>query len=340
LTADGPLSIALGDAWIGAQRASAASLTDAIATRADVIFTHDVGAAEAALAERTAGQQVWVFLHSPIPFALYVAWCWGVPEQSWEEVAAYHDVRTWTAREIRVLERVDRVVVPCRDAAAELIRVDSAYRTPLERATLLLTAGAGPARQHPEASVGELRRRWKLPEDEPVGLFLGSAQPYRGLDIVTAAVARLPGPGELPGAIAVAGVDADRLARHPRLRALGRVREVSDLMAAVDFIINVNRFSLLDLSLIEAIEAGTPMLLSETGGNRTFARLGAGAVLLRELSPTAAAEGLRRMFTLDASAVADLRMQSRSCYESHFTPRHLRDRHVALYDEVAVTTHA
>lgn len=340
LTVDGPLAVALGEAWSGAQGTSATALADALATGADVIFAHDVASAEAALAERGAGQQVWVFLHSPMPYALYVAWCWGVPEQSWEEVAAYRDVQTWTAREIRALEQVDRIVLPSADAADELIRVDSGYRAPLQRARFLLTGGAGPRRKHPAASARDLRRRWNLPEDERLGLFLGNAQPYRGLDVVTDAVAALPALKELPGAIAVAGVDRERLARHPRLHGLGRVQDVADLLAAVDFVINVNRFSLLDLSLIEAAEAGRPLLLHDAGGNRTFARLGAGAVTIGDLSPTAVGEGLRQMFTLDASTLASLGARSRSCYDTHFTLRHLRDRHVALYDESTVTANA
>jgi hypothetical protein len=68
--------------------------------------------------------------------------------------------------------------------------------------------------------------------------------------------------------------------------------------------------------------------------------LGAGVVMMRGLSPATVGDGLREMFTLDASTLADLGAKSRRCYETHFTLRHLRDRHVALYDEAAVTTNA
>src|SRR5260370_3439269 len=51
-------------------------------------------------------------------------------------------------------------------------------------------------------------------------------------------------------------------------------------LASVDFLINVNRFTLFDLSTIEAAQAARPLLLHAVGGNRTFERLGAGCIML------------------------------------------------------------
>ena len=336
----GGLDGAIAAAWEDAQRGSAGALADAVGAAADVLFAHDIPGAEAALEARKPGQQVWVFLHSPMPIALYVVWCWGVPERAWEEVAQFPDVQAWMSRELRVLDAVDRIVLPCPEAAGELARADPRFETALRRATFILTGASGPIRHDPSKTREELRAHWNLPLHEPLGLFLGNAQPYRGLELLTGAVSALPQGTAAIGTLVVAGVAADRLPKHARIRALGRVEEVADLLAAVDFVINVNRFSLLDLSLIEAIEASKPLLLHQTGGNVAFARLGVGCVLIDELSAEAIGRGLETMFSQSPASREQLGRDSRTCYERHFTPRHLRDRHIALYDEVSLSVSA
>jgi len=101
---------------------------------------------------------------------------------------------------------------------------------------------------------------------------------------------------------------------------------------AVDFVINVNRFSLFDLSTIEAMEAGKPLLLHSIGGNRAFERLGAGCVMLRDLEPATIGAGLAHLSSLQQSMLLSLGRQSRECWERHLTPRLMWERHLALYD--------
>jgi glycosyltransferase involved in cell wall biosynthesis len=162
-----------------------------------------------------------------------------------------------------------------------------------------------------------------------VGVYLGSPEPYRGFDALIAAVERL---ADTPVVIAVAGPNPARVPAHPALRALGRVEDISSLLASADFLINVNRFTLFDLSTIEAAEAGKPLLLHAAGGNRAFERLGAGCVMLPDLQPATIADGLARMASADAATLAELGRKSRACWEQHLTPHAMWQRHLALYD--------
>jgi len=172
-----------------------------------------------------------------------------------------------------------------------------------------------------------LRRAWKLPLDAPVGLYLGNHQAYRGLDALMEAVPLVD--AAVRGIVAVAGPPRHHVTRHPRLRALGHVSAVADLLSAVDFVINVNRFSLFDLSTIEALEAGKPLLMHDVGGNRTFKALGAGAEMVRDLEPATIAAGLSRMFAASSDRLDALSAESRGCYLAHLTRAHLWSRHAA-----------
>ncbi len=335
--ARGPVHKVMEGVASGVVEVAAASLSAAVHDgETSVLFTHDSFVAEAALTARRPTQQVWLFVHAPFPAALYHAWCFGLPEADWRDVLAFPDVRCFGDRELDVLKRVDRILLPCPEAADELARVDARFGEVLKRASFTLTGGASPRRERnldPDRAAS--RRRLGLPgneRNERIGLFLGNTQPYRGFDLLSVALARLPKRQTLPGLVAVAGPDPDSLPRHPRLLPLGRVSDVAGLLDAVDFVVNVNRFSLFDLSLIEAAEAGKPLLLSAVGGNRAFQRLGAGCVLLGELSEASVAKGLEALFRMPASELAELGRSSRTAWESALTPRHLYERHMALMD--------
>jgi glycosyltransferase involved in cell wall biosynthesis len=306
-----------------------ASLSQARARGADVLFAHDLAGAEAALATRS-GENVWLMLHAPMPFGLYVAWSWGIPELDWREILALPDVRALVNREIDACQRVDRLILPCPEAFDELVRCDARFESLRSRVSYVIT-GARRGGGGPVVTQGEARARFGLPLDQPIGLFLGNSEPYRGLDRLLEGLDAVGDPRVVPGCVAIAGPDRRSLPASRRIRALGRVSDVSTLLTAVDFVVNVNRFSLFDLSLIEALEAGRPLLMHATGGNRAFQRLGAGCDMLPDLETQSIADGLERMFSLPAAARNALVARSRACYDAHLTLDAFRLAHERVY---------
>jgi glycosyltransferase involved in cell wall biosynthesis len=290
---------------------------------ADLYFVHDVFALDSVKARSRSGE-VWLLVHSPMPVALYHAWNWGQPEWPWEEIAGLPDVKQWIERELESWSLANRVLLPCPEALEELVRVDARFEQANPRIEYLLSG----------SSVGSGGgSSMELGDREPLGLFLGSHQAYRGLDAVVKALPLLPDRRELPGRIVVAGPDPDSLPSHPRLRKLGRVDDVPALFRQVDFLVNANRFSLFDLSNIEAAAAGKPLLLHAVGGNKAFSRLGAGCRLFEPLTPEAIAAALTEMFSMPRSALAALGQRSRDCYERHLTAEAMWERHLELYDK-------
>ncbi|MDX1996905.1 MAG: glycosyltransferase family 4 protein [Thermoanaerobaculia bacterium] len=313
--------------------AEVAPSLEAALVNADVLFAHDAWTADRLLARRRPGQDVWLFLHAPFPLGFFQVWSFGRPDLPWQTIAELTDVRAATERELATFRAVDRLILPCAEAGDEFLRFDSRFAEPLARAEFLPTGAAGPNRRFPAEDRVRLRRRFGLPEAAPIALFLGNDQPYRGLDTLLDALPALA-PG--PGLVAVAGPAPDRLPTHPRLRALGRVTAVADLLAAVDFVINVNRFSLFDLSTIEALAAGSPLLLHATGGNRAFGRLGAGCRMFPDLAPETIARALDGLFRLDEFERQRLADASRACWVEHLSPAVWWRRHAELYRQEVV----
>jgi hypothetical protein len=294
----------------------------------DVFVAHDAFVAERLLDVRRPGQQVWLMMHAPMPLGLDLAWSWGVPEWPWEAILALPDVAHWVRWEIGICSAVDRLITPCPEALAELARADRRFaQLPFD---YVLTGAEGRARRFPHESRAELRARWDLPGTTPVGLFVSSPLPYRGLDVLLEAIAALP--SSLAGIVAIAGSSRGLPPADPRVRPLGLVPDITDLLSTVDFVVNVNRFSLFDLSTIEAAEAGRAMLLHATGGNIRFERLGVGAVMLHDLQTTTVARGLETCFKMAEDRRSMLGEASRRCYDEHLTLEHLWREHTALYD--------
>ena len=341
---------------------SQASLASSVG--ADVIFSHDPFSAESALRQRGGSQQVWMMCHGVTPIVLYAVWSWGIPEADWRSFLDYPDVRTWIDWELDVWSRVDRLVFPCPEATESFRIIDSRFDALADRGHFVLSGAAAPGRRRgvdasssgadgsasanlatsganlatSGANLATSGANLLGPQSPGtrVGLYLGSAEPYRGFDALLAAADVLP-----PGvnlAIAVAGPPTSKVPQHRFMRALGRVDDVAALFASVDFLINVNRFSLFDLSTIEAAEAGKPLLLHAVGGNRTFERLGAGCMMLRDLEPATIAAGLAHAASLEESMLLSLGRQSRECWERQLTPRHMWERHLALYDAASADT--
>jgi glycosyltransferase involved in cell wall biosynthesis len=315
---------------------------------ADVIFTHDPFSTEAALRVRTPNQQVWMMCHGVTPIVLYAVWSWGVPEADWQSFLQYPDVRSWIDWELGVWSRVDRLVFPCAEATESFRTIDARFNALADRAQFVVSGAAAPPRPATpvRSNAGDLRSN---PADLPasgadvlgprspvtrVGLYLGSAEPYRGFDALMAAVDTLS--TTLSLTVAVAGPPPSQVPTHPLVRSLGRVDDVGSLFASVDFLVNVNRFSLFDLSTIEAAEAGKPLLLHAVGGNRAFERLGAGCVMLGDIEPGTIAAGLTHMASVEEPTLAVLSRQSRQCWERLLTPHHMWVRHLELYDTADV----
>ena len=300
----------------------------AAAADADLVITHDSFSTEAALAARRPRQRLWMMVHAVTPMSLYVAWSWGVPEVDWRPLLELPDVRSWLDWELQVWKQVDGVIIPSPEATESFATIDRRMGDVLAGARYVLSgATAPPSRGAHVDFFGARDPRHRI------GLYLGSPEPYRGFDALVDGVKSLPVDADV--GVAVAGPDSRKVAPHPLLRALGRVEDVGALLSSVDFLINVNRFSLFDLSPIEAMQAGKPLLLHAVGGNRAFERLGAGCVMIPDLQPRTIADGLLTIAALDRSNLDALGRKSRACWEHQLTPRHAWERHLALYDEIA-----
>ncbi len=136
------------------------------------------------------------------------------------------------------------------------------------------------------------------PTQGPTVFFVGRHEPRKGVDILVAAMADLPGDvslwvaGDGPQTAALKGATRD----DPRVHWLGRISEQEKarrLRAADVFCAPALGGESFGIVLLEAMAAGTPVVASSIAGYRDVARGGLDAALVEPGNPVALAAELK-----------------------------------------------
>ena len=168
------------------------------------------------------------------------------------------------------------------------------------------------------AAVAEARARWGLPAR--LALYIGMTQPHKNLPRLLDALARVvrePGGADVALAIAGPWVPAQQAPLRARVAALGlapHVRFLGTLTDAelgvayhlADVVVQPSLVEGFGLTVLEAMQAGTPVVASDIPAFREIA--GDAARLVDPHSPASIADGLRAVLDDPARAAALARL--------------------------------
>ena len=127
------------------------------------------------------------------------------------------------------------------------------------------------------------RSRWNLPEDVPMGLFVGDIRSNRkNLETVLSALVTVPDlhltvVGSTEGSPYIER--ANTLGIGDRVHFLGYRLDVSEIMKAVDFFVFPSRYEPFGMVVTEAMATGLPVITCETTGASEVITPAAGIVL-------------------------------------------------------------
>jgi len=172
----------------------------------------------------------------------------------------------------------------------------------------------------PDNAESSAREQFGLPQDVPLGLFVGDIQtPRKGLDTILQALPHVPAVH-----VAIAGAVEESpypdLARtlqvSKRTHFLGFRRDVAAIMNAADFLVFPSRYEACSLVLLEALGSGLPIITARTAGGAELVTPDAGIVLEDPDDLQALASALRRLAT-DEPARSEMRHRARAIAEAH-----------------------
>lgn len=268
--------------------------------RPDLIHAHNV---KAALVVRLAAGR-----STPIVVTVH-----GVPDAEYAAAA-------------RLLRRcADRVVAVSEHVAEQLER----HGLPAERITLVENSISVPP-AHDRAGA---RRRLGLPDGTPVAVCVARLAEQKRHDLLLEAWAKLPSDwllllaGDGPTRPQVEEA-VRRLGLTDRVQVLGERRDVDVLLAAADLMVLPTDWEGMPISMLEAMGAGVPVVVSRVGG--VVETLGEGVLLVDPGSAPALADALDAAFG-DRAALAELGARGQALVRERYAPELMLHAYSAIY---------
>lgn len=187
------------------------------------------------------------------------------------------------------------------------------------------------------------RAQLAVPEDAVFGLCVSLMRPEKGHADLLEAIRQLP--DDPPVVVAMAGdgplltsvgatVDSDPDLRR-RSRVLGYRRDIANLIAACDFVVQPSLEDALPTALISALAAGRPIVGTNVGGIPDIVAPGCGT-LVDAGCPSALSAGIAAMahqIHTDAAGLAAMHRRARERYEGHFSAQVWVHRLRTVYEE-------
>lgn len=144
-----------------------------------------------------------------------------------------------------------------------------------ERSLLIENVMGGDVEDAPSMPAGEVRQRWGIAHDAPLALYTGTFEAYQGLELLTAAAARLAVSHTAARVLVVGGEPAQVEAARERAVALGAqsvmvftgqmpAREIPSFVAACDVLVSPRiRGTNTPLKIYSYLRSGRPIVATD-----------------------------------------------------------------------------
>lgn len=241
----------------------------------------------------------------------------------------------WTAR--RFNEHFHAITGAVKDHNVAALGIEP------DRVTVVLRGRDGSRLGSPSPDRrNEARRRLGLSDDDDVLVNVGRQEFQKGQRYLLEAIERLTAAGRRPVALilgrrGVASAELDELAKRPglegRVRFLGHVDDVADVLAAADVFVFPSLFEGLGGSLIEAMALGLPIVASDLPAVREVLEDGANAALVPPADAGALAGAIAGLLG-DRARAARFGRRSRELFEERYTLEASTEQMASLYHRI------
>jgi hypothetical protein len=239
--------------------------------RCDLLFVHEVQIARriAFFRPAEARERLVLLTHSPTFYAhQWVAYL--RPEDNHAELAKIDYVRRAVQEELEMMLGVRAVAWPFPEA-------EEGYRewvkARAEGRGRVVYAPTGVRPPEPGQSVESLHAAWGITAEQKVALFMGRPHPDKGFGPFLE-WARASAAGHDGWTFVFAGPEARHFSPDlSHVRAVGYVHDNAAAYLAASLVLIPNRFSYLDIGLLECLALGAPVATTATGGHRAVLRL-------------------------------------------------------------------
>jgi len=187
-----------------------------------------------------------------------------------------------------------------------------------------------------------VRRRLGLDSKDFLIVAVGRLVHEKGFDVLVRATKYLYDSGISNIHVAIAGDGPQRkileklvesLDLKTKVHFLGYVKDISEIYSAADVFVSSARRSAFDLTLIEALSAGVPVIATDVGGNKEA--IGDAGVLIKPEDPEALARALMELIK-NRKLRENLSLKAVERFKKHFSTEKMVHSYVQLLNHIVL----
>jgi len=224
----------------------------------------------------SAASYPWIWFHD----AFNLSMCLDLIPP-WQKVILQPHCPLWPSEEVADTKKTSpEIVAWAKNAELRAFNRADVCVFPNEEAGMIYDGLLNPRTRVEYLMSGckEMVPRHELPLDPKwiYFLYMGRRIPIKGFDIVLEAFQKAY---EKDPTLRLLLAGSGDTVRSPGVIDLGHVPEPANWLAACDYLVSANRQSYFDLSVMEALSLGTPLIIACTGGHRKFMELDSPGVI-------------------------------------------------------------
>jgi glycosyltransferase involved in cell wall biosynthesis len=297
-----------------------------MALRADLVVVHNIETLDKIMRyidrQRTA---VAIIQHGPTTSTYQNATNFD-PNMTVTEAKEYPIVNKIHQKELGFYKTVDFIICPCPEAMEAYSDFYPEWNSIMkDKMAICLT---GTHRPQIINSREEWRKKLNIPETAVMAVYIGRYHPHKGFDILMQAVELAQKKIDKEFYLVCAGGRDAGQKKIKNVLHIGYTNDVGGLLNASDFMINSNKYSFFDLSILEALSLSKPILLTDAGGNKEIKRL-IPEIEMVKTNALDLADGIIKMINKNLNADTGAISEK---YKKHFSPSAFVENHEKLYD--------
>lgn len=250
-------------------------------------------------------------------------------EQGYSEEKAQRFKRAWERVQERAFRESDIFVFPSREAMEPYFSTIPEFGDWTQGKDIrFVQTGAMPVVS--EKDRQELKAYFHVPEGKKVLVYIGRHIEVKGYDILVRAGRQIL--SQRDDVLFLIGGRGNFQFKAPKKsgwRELGWVNP-ADLLQIADGFILPNRQTFFDLVLLEVMSTGTPVIASNTGGNKTVQATTGGALNMYDATPEGLVHAINNFLDLAPNEREKQGRNIRQAYENNYTAELFASRYLDL----------
>jgi glycosyltransferase involved in cell wall biosynthesis len=229
-------------------------------------------------------------------------------------------------------ERTDEIVSACKEATESYSLLWPEFVNIIRHKKFHFIP-TGIKKQIAAMPASVIRKQFNIPATAFVFCFTGRKSDVKGFDLLIAASKKILDKNKDVYFFVVGVKEPLPAIDNPRWIETGWTGGPESFMAASDIIVAPNRHTWFDLSVLESLSLGKPLLLSDTGGNKHFKQFNAPGIIYHQPNTDSLLSEMTNCLN-QKEKLAVYGLQNEAIYENNFRCEKFAGEMIKLYDSI------